>query len=73
MGIVLPIGLFILLPTLIAGLLPASSSSSILRNLLEGLVRIVIFLGVHYHHIQTERCAAHLYVPRRRTQDHCLL
>ena len=45
MGIVLPIGLFILLPTLIAGLLPASSSSSILRNLLEGLVRIVIFLG----------------------------
>ncbi len=45
MGIALPVGLFILLPTLLAGLLPDQGGSSILRNLLEGLVRIVIFLA----------------------------
>lgn len=45
MGIALPVGLFILLPTLLAGLLPGQGGSSVLRNLLEGLVRILIFLG----------------------------
>lgn len=43
-GIALPVALFILLPTLLAGFLPAGSSS-IVRNLLEGVVRILIFLA----------------------------
>lgn len=44
MGILMPIGLFILLPTLVAGLLP-QGGSRIVQNLLEGLARIAIFLG----------------------------
>ena len=43
-GIALPVALFILLPTLLAGFLPAGSSG-IVRNLLEGVVRILIFLA----------------------------
>ncbi len=42
-GIMIPVLLFILLPTLIAGLLPAQWSSLAL-NLVEGAVRIAIFL-----------------------------
>jgi len=44
LGILLPIGIFILLPTLIAGLLGSAIGSGILRNLLEGALRIAIFL-----------------------------
>lgn len=43
-GILLPIGLFILLPTLIAGLFPSQTLGTMGRNLLEGAVRILIFL-----------------------------
>lgn len=42
-GIALPIALFILTPTLLAGLV-GDSIPTVLRNLLEGLIRIVIFL-----------------------------
>ncbi len=44
-GILLPVGLFILLPTLIAGLLDGITGSGIVRNLIEGAIRIAIFLG----------------------------
>ena len=44
LAIVLFIGLFILLPTFIAGLLP-EGMNTYLRSLLEGLLRIVIFIG----------------------------
>lgn len=44
MGCLLPVGLFILLPTVIAGLFSAIKIS-IVKNLLEGCVRIAIFLG----------------------------
>lgn len=44
LGIGLSIGLFILLPTLIAGFVSGSSTHHMVRNLLEGLIRIVIFL-----------------------------
>jgi len=43
-AIVLSIGLFILLPTFIAGLLASITENVILRNLLEGILRISIFL-----------------------------
>ncbi len=44
LGVVMPVGLFILLPTLVAGMLP-QEGSRIVQNLLEGLARIAIFLG----------------------------
>jgi len=43
-GIVLFIGLFMLLPTLLTGLVTGVIENVILRNLLEGTLRIVIFL-----------------------------
>ena len=43
-GIALSVGLFILLPTFLAGLLSRFVDNRILKNLLEGVLRIVIFL-----------------------------
>ena len=43
-GIAIPVVLFFILPTLITGLVDDYIGSGILRNLLEGLVRIIIFL-----------------------------
>ena len=45
LGVVLSIGLFIILPTLLAGLLSELVEHRVLRNLIEGLMRISIFLG----------------------------
>ena len=47
-GVVIPIVLFVFLPTLLAGLLDGVIGAGILRNLLEGLLRIIIFLGFMY-------------------------
>ena len=44
-GIALSIGLFILLPTFLAGLLSRFIEQRILKNLLEGVIRIIIFLA----------------------------
>lgn len=44
-GIAMSVGLFILLPTVLAGLVAPFIGNGILRNLAEGLIRIVIFLG----------------------------
>ena len=44
LGILLPIGLFFLLPTVVAGLF-SGIRVGVLKNLLEGCVRICIFLG----------------------------
>ncbi len=44
-GCAIPIVLFILLPTLLAGLLDRWIGSGFLRNLVEGLFRILIFFG----------------------------
>ena len=44
MGVTLPVLLFILLPTLVAGLF-GTGLPSILRNLIEGCIRIVVFLA----------------------------
>lgn len=41
---ILSVGLFMVLPTLIAGSVSEFVESSILRNLIEGVVRIIIFL-----------------------------
>ncbi|WP_087065114.1 DUF1385 domain-containing protein [Intestinibacillus massiliensis] len=42
-GIALPVALFILLPTFLAGFLP-EGVHSVVRNLIEGAVRVIIFL-----------------------------
>ncbi len=44
-GVVIPVVLFVFLPTLLAGLLDGVIGAGILRNLLEGIVRIIIFLA----------------------------
>lgn len=44
LGICLSVGLFILLPTLLAGFVKHLTDSSIILNLSEGLMRIIIFL-----------------------------
>ncbi|MFI3228316.1 MAG: DUF1385 domain-containing protein [Clostridia bacterium] len=48
LAVIVSVGLFILLPTLIAGFASDFVESSILRNLIEGAVRIVIFLAYMY-------------------------
>jgi len=45
LGIVLSVGLFFILPTFLAGLLSGVVEHRILRNLLEGALRIVIFIS----------------------------
>lgn len=45
LGVGLSVGLFILLPTFLAGFLDGFLTSSILRNLAEGVLRIAVFLG----------------------------
>ena len=47
LGIAMPVGLFMLLPTLVAGLF-GDGLPSIARNLIEGAIRMVIFLGFLY-------------------------
>jgi len=47
-GVVIPVVLFVFLPTLLAGLLDDYIGSGIWRNLLEGAVRITIFLLFMY-------------------------
>ena len=44
-GILLAVVLFFMLPTVIAGLFTGLVKSSVLRNLIEGVIRIVIFLA----------------------------
>lgn len=44
LGIGLSVGLFILLPTILAGFLAGTGAHHMVRNLLEGLLRIAIFL-----------------------------
>ena len=44
LGVAFSIGLFLLLPTFLVGLVPAIREQFMLRNLVEGVVKIVIFL-----------------------------
>ena len=44
LGILLAVGLFVLLPTLLAGVTDHFIKSPVVRSLVEGLLRIVIFL-----------------------------
>lgn len=44
LGTIIPIVLFIFLPTLLAGSLDRLAGSGIVRNLIEGLFRIIIFI-----------------------------
>ena len=45
LGIALSVGLFILLPTLLAGFIPGLKEHAVLRSLAEGVFRILIFLA----------------------------
>ena len=45
LGVALSVGLFILLPTVLAGLISDFVESGVLRSLIEGVLRIVIFIA----------------------------
>ncbi|SMC48225.1 DUF1385 domain-containing protein [Papillibacter cinnamivorans] len=45
LGIFFAVGLFILLPTLLVGLFDARIQSPVARNLIEGAIRVALFLG----------------------------
>ena len=45
LGIALSVGLFFLLPTLISGLFDSLVHNAVLRSVVEGIIRIAIFLG----------------------------
>lgn len=45
LGLAMSVGLFILLPTVLAGLIEPFIGNGILRNIAEGVVRLCIFLG----------------------------
>ena len=45
LGVLLSVGLFFLLPTLLAGLIPGLKERAVLRSLIEGVFRIAIFLS----------------------------
>ena len=48
LGIALSVGLFVLLPTMLAGLVKNLTKSTLIYNLTEGLLRILIFLSYMY-------------------------
>ncbi len=45
LGVCLAVGLFVLLPTFLAGLVPGIHGNYVARNLTEGLLKIVLFMG----------------------------
>ena len=45
LGVCLAVGLFVLLPTFLAGLVPGIHGNYLARNLTEGLLKIVLFMG----------------------------
>jgi len=45
LGVVLSVVLFFMLPTFLTGLIASHVGAAIVKNLIEGLIRIVIFLG----------------------------
>ena len=63
LGCAIPIALFILLPTLVAGLLEGVTGSGFVRNLIEGLIRVLIFLGFLF-------CVSHMKDIKRTFMYH---
>ena len=45
LGVAFSVGLFILLPTFLTGLIPGRPADFLARNLLEGLLKIALFMG----------------------------
>lgn len=45
LGVLFSVGLFFLLPTFLAGLIPGLKEHAVLRSLVEGAVRILLFMG----------------------------
>ena len=45
LGVCLAVGLFVLLPTFLAGMVPGIHGNYLARNLTEGLLKIVLFMG----------------------------
>ena len=72
-ALALAVGLFFILPTFLTGLVKGSITSPLLLNLIDGLVRLGIFLAVHDFGRANEGHQAGIHVSWRGTQNHCLL
>lgn len=73
MGLLLSIGLFFLLPMVIGGFFDKIITSTLLLNLVEGVIRMVIFMAYMILVSKMPRHEAGVFLPRRGTQDHPLL
>ena len=58
-GIALPVGLFLLLPSFLGGFVPANWGV-LARNVLEGIVRVILFPGLHVVGVAYEGHSPHL-------------
>ena len=59
LGLVLAVGLFVFLPKFLVGLMPTVKSLRILRSIVEGLVKIAIFVLYMYHGAEHKPIACH--------------
>ena len=66
-SIAVAVGLFMILPFFISNLFSHVTSSVFLLSLIEGIVRVILFLGLSCAYFQDERYSENIYVSRRRT------
>ena len=73
-GVLLAIGLFMLVPELIASLIDGLIGHSVLlKSLIAGALRMIIFVAYLLIGVQDEGYKANVYVSRSRTSNHKLL
>ena len=73
LGVALSVGLFILLPTLLASFIPGLKERAVLRSLIEGVFRIAYFPRLHDYDLQNAGHEACLFLSRCGAQNHTLL
>ena len=64
------VGIFFLLPLFVASVTTANVENGLVQHFVEGLIRVVIFLGYLAPDRARSRCRPGLPVPRRGAHDH---
>lgn len=73
LSIILAVGLFIALPTVLSGIMYRFTDNAFLVNAVEGLIRIIIFLGyVYIISIQKDIRRTYMYHGAEHKTIHCL-
>ena len=65
-SIVLAMGIFMVLPYFISGLFDKVISSRFIKSVIEGLIRVAIFIWLYLAHFSDEGYTEGFYVPRCR-------